>query len=175
MRTPFEQSCRPPYLKPNLNQLGLTIRAPTDNLVGHTDRTWRSATDRETLSERLRPQLLQCSHDSGVQFLWIGGGKSLQFADHPVRPEQRQMPGDPGRGTLGRQGGVIAGNLLGHPDEGLDQHGYRLTVASAPAPSTMWSPPCRFGDTSTAVTLYSGQLVAQSELSVVTTLAPLTG
>jgi hypothetical protein len=29
--------------------------------------------------------------------------------------------------------------------------------------------------TCTAVTLYSGQLVAQSEFSVVTTLAPVTG
>ena len=34
---------------------------------------------------------------------------------------------------------------------------------------------CRRARTCTAVTLYSGQFVAQSECSVVTTLAPVTG
>ena len=58
----------------------------------------------------------------------------------------------------------IVGNLIRHHNKTciLFHH-----ATHKPAPMD--------GRTSTAVTLYSGQLVAQSELSVVITLVPLTG
>ena len=52
-------------------------------------------------------------------------------------------------------------HLVGHPLRGI-----RLACARAASVTT---------STCTAVTLYSGQFVAQSEFSVVTTLAPVTG
>jgi len=34
-----------PLFEASLNHLGLTIKTPTDNLVGHTDQTWRSTSE----------------------------------------------------------------------------------------------------------------------------------
>lgn len=59
-------------------------------------------------------------------------------------------------------------NLVSHRDQMLVLVGQRwLRSAHAGTPEE--------GRTCTAVTLYSGQFVAQSEFSVVTTLVPLTG
>ena len=59
-------------------------------------------------------------------------------------------------------------NLVSHRDQTLVLVGQRwLRSAHAGTPDE--------GRTWTAVTLYSGQFVAQSEFSVVTTLVPLTG
>ena len=58
--------------------------------------------------------------------------------------------------------------LVGHRDQMLvlvRQRWLRSTHAGTPDEGRTW----------TAVTLYSGQFVAQSEFSVVTTLVPLTG
>ena len=73
-----------------------------------------------------------------------------------------------GGGLLGRQTrvGHADRDLVGHPDDAVEPFGVRAHPR-APARES--------GLTSTAVTLYSGQFVAQSELSVVTTFAPLTG
>ena len=62
----------------------------------------------------------------------------------------------------------VPGNLVGHCDQMLVLVRQRW-LRSAHA-GTLDE-----GRTSTAVTLYSGQFVAQSELSVVITLVPLTG
>lgn len=55
----------------------------------------------------------------------------LQVGDHGRGPERLQVPGDAVGRALRREGGVIASDLLAHPDERLNRHGYRLTVASA--------------------------------------------
>src|SRR5262249_7289220 len=72
-------------------------------------------------------------------------------------------------------------DLIRHPDQMLDIHRGPSYLAGACAGisagasrrSGTW--PAGSGNTCTAVTLYSGQLVAQSEFSVVTTLVPLSG
>jgi hypothetical protein len=101
----------------------------------------------------------------------------LELIAHPRVPERAQVVRDGrGRRVIGEVS-EVPGDVLGHLyDAGLSAH---------PAPTG--SPSTSAGDrrsssltlvasaTCTAVTLYSGQLVAQSEFSVVTTLAPLTG
>jgi len=71
--------------------------------------------------------------------------------------------------------GDLTGDVIAIRDVGCDLvrhlHQVRLLVVEVVAHAGTWAD----GRTSTAVTLYSGQLVAQSELSVVMTLVPLTG
>ena len=82
-------------------------------------------------------------------------------------------------GKFTRQVLEVADEVVPHPhDGGLGgAHGRPATASagtSAPAPA--WARAASVTtSTCTAVTLYSGQLVAQSEFSVVTTLAPVTG
>lgn len=95
-----------------------------------------------------------------------------EIAPHRRRPERVQVFGDAPGGLLVRERLVVDGDLVGHAGQGFDAH--RQTTVAAPATFTL-SGADRVGETSTAVTLYSGQFVAQSEYSVVTTLAPLSG
>ena len=63
-------------------------------------------------------------------------------------------------------------DVAGEPDRGRGAHSPATGTAARAACAS-----CRAvtSSTCTAVTLYSGQLVAQSECSVVTTFAPVTG
>jgi len=97
------------------------------------------------------------------QLLWRVVGDLQQHRSHPRRPELTQVLTYL-RGDLGPRWDVT-GNLICHFHQSLmfGRGGSRHAGCSAA------------GRISTAVTLYSGQLVAQSELSVVITLVPLTG
>src|SRR5581483_1174997 len=120
------------------------------------------------------------------------------LAAHSGVPEPAQVVGHvPRRLRPVRLATPEARDVVGHRDQSLNPHSrFRLPVR-APALSYAWAMAspfssrscssvnsrCRFchadgcvtRTTSTAVTLYSGQLVAQSEFSVVTTLAPESG
>jgi len=85
-----------------------------------------------------------------------------ELSDHHRRPERAEMLSDASERLLVSEPDAIRGDLPGHPGEGLDAHDYAVT-GSAPAATVDASGPRRVGVTSTAVTLYSGQLVAQSE------------
>src|SRR6056297_1069219 len=93
----------------------------------------------------------------------MGTGDLDDVRAHHGSPESPQVVGN-------LTGDVIAirdvrGDLVRH------LHQVRLLVVEVVTHAGTWAD----GRTSTAVTLYSGQLVAQSELSVVMTLVPLTG
>ena len=112
--------------------------------------------------------------DTGVQVTRMGNVELRKLADHRRSPKGAQMVGDARSCLLIGETDTVGGDLTGHPGQGLDAHGYAW-IDSAPAATVLASGPRRVGATSTAVTLYSGQLVAQSEYSVVITLAPLPG
>ena len=123
-----------------------------------------------------------------------------QGPTHAGLPEASDVTADPGRTYRGvRIGLEERGDLVGHLDEFLGVHGIGISGATTGCSAladgaqgqawginavwvslNLWNCSCQsdevvVGLTSTAVTLYSGQLVAQSELSVVTTFAPESG
>ena len=109
----------------------------------------------------------------------VGGGhECLEGAAHARVPEGLDVARD-GLGRLvGRQVGELTGDVVAQAGfRGADSRA-TLTRGSPRARRALgdaWSPRALATPTCTAVTLYSGQLVAQSEFSVVTTLAPVTG
>ena len=109
-----------------------------------------------------------------VQRRVVGQAEGAQLDLHPHLPEPADVSGHPGRGVLLAQVLELAGDVVGHPHHGGDLV-HRATTASASASTPTVDSRAVATVTWTAVTLYSGQFVAQSELSVVTTLAPLTG
>ena len=109
-----------------------------------------------------------------IQILVPRDHQGVQYGTHSGVPEPIDMSGDRGRCGVGIQLAELPGDVIAHPDFG-HQCGHcvctRSPLASARAAvSREVTTP-----TWTAVTLYSGQFVAQSEFSVVTTLAPVTG
>ena len=91
------------------------------------------------------------------------GSNFAQRLLHLGRPELTHMLAD-------LRGDIIAGrHATGDLIRHLDQVLLLIVTGSAHARCS------ELGRISTAVTLYSGQFVAQSELSVVITLVPLTG
>jgi len=109
---------------------------------------------------------------------------SVSHARLPEAPEViRHLLGTGIRVGFGRE---ECGNIIRHRDQSFDIHrvvfrrqadgmaGLNLALRSARMRACQASG-CSTLTTSTAVTLYSGQLVAQSEFSVVTTLTPDSG
>ena len=116
-----------------------------------------------TLTARPGLQGLQGAVDVLTENIGRLGGNLAQGFQHFSRPELTHMGADlagdivPGRDA--------ARDLIRH----LDQVLLFIVTRGAHARCS------ELGRISTAVTLYSGQFVAQSELSVVITLVPLTG
>ena len=108
-------------------------------------------------------QRLQRSVDVGYQGFRFVSGDVPELLAHFGGPELLQML--PYLLSNCLTPGHIAGNLIDHLDQMLLLVIHTNHQLGCPAE----------GRTSTAVTLYSGQLVAQSEASVVMTLVPLTG
>lgn len=108
-----------------------------------------------------------------VEGVVVGGGEGLERTAHARVPEGLDVPRD-GLDRLGsRQVRELTGDVVAHACFGGMAHAW--VSAGWRAWATEWSPRALATPTCTAVTLYSGQLVAQSEFSVVTTLAPVTG
>ncbi len=99
-----------------------------------------------------------------------------QGVSHSRLPEPLDVRGDPGGRLVRVQVSELTGNVVSQSHFG-GRSGHRLPASSGAADATAASCAARAlaTPTSTAVTLYSGQLVAQSEFSVVTTFAPVTG
>ena len=116
----------------------------------------------------------KCRAHTGVEVTRMRPLEVSQLRDHHGCPERTQVISDACDRLLVGEADAVGGDLPGHAGQGLGAHGYAWTD-SAPAATVLASGPRRVGVTSTAVTLYSGQLVAQSEYSVVMTLAPLPG
>ena len=108
-------------------------------------------------------QGLQGVMDVLTQQIGVFGGDLAQRLLHLGRPELAHMGTDlPGYVVAARH---AVRDLIRHLNQVL------LFVVTRDAHARC----SELGRISTAVTLYSGQLVAQSELSVVITLVPLTG
>src|SRR6478735_7803187 len=121
-------------------------------------------------------EVLGGTHEERVQGHVAPADAGEQLLAHPWLPELADVRGDLDRGLVGRQRLEVAHQVVPEPHDGRDvaaqRPGHRGSTAAsahcARAASVTTS-------TCTAVTLYSGQFVAQSEFSVVTTLAPVTG
>ena len=96
-----------------------------------------------------------------------------QVRAHGRRPERPQVRGDLGDRPVVR--------VVGHVGSDLVHHAHQRCGGAHRCPTPRSWSACSLtgasevGATWTAVTLYSGQLVAQSELSVVMMFAPLPG
>ena len=99
----------------------------------------------------------------GRQLIGVLSGDLPDFRAHDRSPERPHMGSHLTRDV--RTPRNVHGDLIRHLDE----------VPLFVIQSLAHTKACDEGRTSTAVTLYSGQLVAQSELSVVITFVPLTG
>ncbi len=104
------------------------------------------------------------------------------FAPHARVPEARQVKSNTFGGN--RLVGLRIeerGNVIRHGDETLNVHQIKGSMIKRPARTVCaWRRSCHAAGcatftTCTAVTLYSGQLVAQSEFSVVMRFAPDSG
>lgn len=105
----------------------------------------------------------------------------IQGPQHATLPELVDVGGHRFHPLLLGQVGELVDDLIAHPDDVLgegrhrDQEPVTADRSSIPVSARSSISVSEVGATWTAVTLYSGQLVAQSENSVVTTLAPVTG
>lgn len=113
----------------------------------------------------------------------LGGRPAFDARDqvtaHPGIPEVLDMRGDlAGRVLLGAVL-ELGSDLVGQPNRRRQLVvGHSTSTVLATGTRRVSSMACEApwtSETCTAVTLYSGQLVAQSECSVVTTFAPVTG
>ena len=120
----------------------------------------------------------------GIEALAAGFQKLDDLAAHAGVPEAAEVILDAGGGGRLALGVEELADLVGHIDQAGGVHGRRYSAGAAAirrlrrltasALSCQGEGPLE-GETSTAVTLYSGQLVAQSEYSVVTTFAWVEG
>ena len=121
----------------------------------------------------MRSQTAGGVDEDRVESIVVGSGESLERTAHARVPEGLDVPRD----GLGRPGGrqvrELAGDVVAHARLGGNAHAW--VSAGSRVCATAWSPRAFATPTCTAVTLYSGQFVAQLEFSVVTTLAPVTG
>lgn len=101
----------------------------------------------------------------GGECLGVLTGYLLDISLHNRRPETAHVGND------------LSGNIasVGHVRSDLVCHLDQMQLLVIQCGIHRHTGTLEDGRTSTAVTLYSGQLVAQSELSVVITLVPLTG
>ena len=121
-------------------------------------------------SGRRAPQhRLQLPHSPSRNLIELcvpGRHRVQQVAQHRRRPEHLQVLGHQRCRRVSREVTLVHRDLVDHAHE--------VGGAHAPAPTRAGSAAFA-GRICTAVTLYSGQFVAQSECSVVTTFAPLSG
>ena len=111
-------------------------------------------------------------HQEWVERVVTRGSDGAQPMPHSWVPERLEVPDDALDRLLLRQVSELAGDVVAEPRL---RCGHERVSRGARASSRASSPRALATPTWTAVTLYSGQFVAQSEFSVVTTLAPVTG
>src|SRR5262245_25912860 len=119
-------------------------------------------------------------HGFNNQIIEAGAPGVIDVVDkllaHPAFPEFLEMIRHSGNRFLPWIGAEEIGDLIGHVNHAVSGHArLRILVVKRLVSSCCDCHSDIFfaGFTCTAVTLYSGQLVAQSENSVVTTLAPV--
>src|SRR5688572_17682534 len=113
--------------------------------------------------------------ETGIQGVVACRHERLEATAHARVPEGLEVDRDRLGRPVGRQVRELAGDVVAHPGLGSDQGAHACVAAGSRVSATDASPRAFATPTWTAVTLYSGQLVAQSEFSVVTTFAPVTG
>lgn len=130
----------------------------------------------------MRPQPRDGGADNGVEPLPAGLEVGDDFPAHAGVPEFAEVVFDAGDGGGFPLGSEECADLVGHGGQALDVHGYSAGIGAMRRARRFWASAdsCHAVGplervTWTAVTLYSGQLVAQSESSVVTTLAWVPG
>lgn len=149
------------------------------NALGLTTSCWEAGLKPAQIDAYTAARELRRRNRFGCDFVGAGGGVLIDVLDdliaHSGFPELQEMVGNSGDGLVAWVAREEGGDLIRHLDHAIGRHNSCVVSRRDAAYSCCQVESRSTGRTSTAVTLYSGQLVAQSDNSVVTTLAPVSG